>query len=495
MQKKGFIAVLSAIVLMIVASVSLVLAVGHNASANSEEIGILDKAEYFHFVDEEHTIIDGLSYLGCEYADQFNHLEAVIPDGVKEIYGIIDPEYYYPDSVFSYYATKTLPDEEDLPLNYFRGYDVITVTLPETLETIGDYAFTCCDNLTTITIPEKVTTIGNHAFDSCSGLETITIPTNVTTIGEHVFDYCDNLQSIVLENDDLFDHPNLQPYADKLVIIGVLDKAEYFNIDDNGVLCGLSDLGNVYTNQYDELHVVVPEGVTEIRGSYAYYYDIPRYGTHFGAFSWCDGYVSGDHVAFHNYNYATAKVITLRLPESFKVIGPDALYGAELTEIIVENEELLTNESFAPYADIMRYEAPKYIVNFDTVGGNTIDNQVVTKNGTVTEPTAPTKEGYTFKGWFIGDDEYDFTTPVTADMTLTAQWEAIPEQPEPSNPEQPTTPENPEQPTTPDTDAETVTVGSKNDFNIGAAIGGGLVAGLGSISAIAATVIVRRRHK
>ncbi len=216
--------------------------------------------------------------------------------------------------------------------------------------------------------------------------------------------------------------------------IGVLDKAEYFNIDDNGVLCGLSDLGNVYTNQYDELHVIVPEGVTEIRGSYAYYYDEPRYGTHFGAFSWCDGYVSGDHIAFHNYNYATAKVITLRLPESFKVIGPDALYEAELTEIIVENEELLTNESFAPYADIMRYEAPKYTINFDTVGGNTIDNQVVTKNGTVTEPTAPTKDGYEFKGWLLNGEPYDFATPVTEDMTLTAKWEAVQAQPEPETP-------------------------------------------------------------
>ncbi len=52
----------------------------------------------------------------------------------------------------------------------------------------------------------------------------------------------------------------------------------------------------------------------------------------------------------------------------------------------------------------------------------------VTSGQTVAKPTAPVKDGYTFTGWYTEDGaEYDFTAPVTADLTLYAGWEEIPE--------------------------------------------------------------------
>ena len=67
-----------------------------------------------------------------------------------------------------------------------------------------------------------------------------------------------------------------------------------------------------------------------------------------------------------------------------------------------------------------------YIVDFDSQGGSTVSSQTVEESGLVTEPTAPTKEGYTFGGWYKESgctNAWDFATDtVTADITLYAKW-------------------------------------------------------------------------
>ena len=68
----------------------------------------------------------------------------------------------------------------------------------------------------------------------------------------------------------------------------------------------------------------------------------------------------------------------------------------------------------------------RYTVKFDTNGSNTITSKTVTRNSTVTEPTAPTKEGYTFNGWYTNEElttAYDFDSKVTKNITLYAKWE------------------------------------------------------------------------
>ena len=60
-------------------------------------------------------------------------------------------------------------------------------------------------------------------------------------------------------------------------------------------------------------------------------------------------------------------------------------------------------------------------VNFDSNGGSTIESQTVAYGKTLT-PVIPTKSGYTFAGWYLGDTKYDFAAPVTENLTLTAKW-------------------------------------------------------------------------
>lgn len=65
----------------------------------------------------------------------------------------------------------------------------------------------------------------------------------------------------------------------------------------------------------------------------------------------------------------------------------------------------------------------EYTVTFDTQGGTPVASQTVTENGTVARPSDPTRDGYTFKGWTLDGQPYDFGTPVTGNLTLTAVWE------------------------------------------------------------------------
>ena len=65
-----------------------------------------------------------------------------------------------------------------------------------------------------------------------------------------------------------------------------------------------------------------------------------------------------------------------------------------------------------------------YTVTFDTNGGSAVESQTVAYGGQAAAPAAPAKPGYTFAGWERDGKAYDFTAPVTANMTLTAKWTA-----------------------------------------------------------------------
>lgn len=74
---------------------------------------------------------------------------------------------------------------EEIPDYFLAGWNGTEIEIPNSVTTIGDFAFYACTKLTQITIPSNVTTIEHGAFYCCYSLKSITIPTSVTNI-EHV---------------------------------------------------------------------------------------------------------------------------------------------------------------------------------------------------------------------------------------------------------------------------------------------------------------------
>ena len=75
-----------------------------------------------------------------------------------------------------------------------------SVTIPNSVKSIGDYAFSSCKSLQSVTIPNSVKSIGDYAFSSCKSLQSVTIPNSVTSIGNWAFCWCVSLQSVTIPN-------------------------------------------------------------------------------------------------------------------------------------------------------------------------------------------------------------------------------------------------------------------------------------------------------
>jgi len=82
----------------------------------------------------------------------------------------------------------------------FIGINITSITIPNSVTSIGRYAFGKCTSLTRVTIPNGVTSIGLGAFRDCTSLPSITIPNSVTSIENIAFEGCTKLTSITIPN-------------------------------------------------------------------------------------------------------------------------------------------------------------------------------------------------------------------------------------------------------------------------------------------------------
>ena len=77
-------------------------------------------------------------------------------------------------------------------------YKLTTLSLGKKITTIGDYAFYDCRILNNVTIPQSVTSIGDQAFGCCYGMDSFTIKDAATSIGEYAFFDCQSLTTLSL---------------------------------------------------------------------------------------------------------------------------------------------------------------------------------------------------------------------------------------------------------------------------------------------------------
>ena len=89
-----------------------------------------------------------------------------------------------------------------------------TTIIPNSVTSIGGWAFYGCTGLTSIIIPNSVTSIGMYAFSGCTGLTSLTIPNSVMEVDEGAFSGCTGLTSVLIgNNSELFMDATFFGYA------------------------------------------------------------------------------------------------------------------------------------------------------------------------------------------------------------------------------------------------------------------------------------------
>lgn len=172
-------------------------------------------------------------------------------------------------------------------IKYPEGKKDTEYIIPNSVTTIGNYAFYQCKQLTSITISNSVTSIGKWAFYDCNVLKSINIPDSVTSIGEFAFDSCSSSTSLTIPNSVTNVGQSAFSGCSSLTSVIIPDS---FTIIAYGAFSGCSGLTSV----------TIPDSVTYIK-DYAFQdcshltsINIPDSVTHIGsyAFRWCKGLTS-----------------------------------------------------------------------------------------------------------------------------------------------------------------------------------------------------------
>ena len=150
------------------------------------------------------TSIGGFAFFGCSSLKSIT-----IPEGVSSIgdyafsgcTGLTSIDVSEDNEYYKSIDGNIYSKNGEIFVLYAPGKTATSFTIPSSVTSIGNYAFSWCDGLTSITIPGSVTSIGDSAFFDCSSLTNITIPSSVTSISNCAFAYCSSLTSITIDNN------------------------------------------------------------------------------------------------------------------------------------------------------------------------------------------------------------------------------------------------------------------------------------------------------
>ena len=394
-----------------------------------------------------------VSYKGYKYAYEVNGGNATITEflGPDDSANPVDSastvsyKIEIPEKIHEKFCDYTVTGlgEYSFAANPYNGHqgnplcsNIRSVTIPQSVTSIGDRAFDGCSALTTLSLGEKIKTIGNYAFENCTSLTGVTIPQSVTSIGYSAFEGCTNLNPLTIKGPIT----SMGNYAfagstyltsltlyDDIQTIGNFAFVGSTSLKTVTLPKNLTSIGEYAFARCSELEsITIPEKVKTINPqtfadcSKLEYIILPAGLTTFddnleNCPPECVIYSNKDKDAAHKQfgdNLAGHKLLGL-CHVTFDAKGGDL--NGKLTNYRTDN---LTD-----HAEVPVYETEKIT---DTKANDLKETDLDAINH-------PTRTGYNFIGWYTTadgkpeDGKFDVDkTEITKDITLYARWEFDP---------------------------------------------------------------------
>ena len=263
--------------------------------------------------------------------------------------------------------------------------NIHSVTIPESVTSIGKYAFARCSSLTSLKLGENIKTIGDYAFYDCRILNNVTIPQSVTSIGDHAFGGCYGMDSFTIK--------------DATTSIGKYAFSDCQSLTTLSLGENITTIGDdAFRSCYKLETITLPAGLASFGNCLI-------------------GCPAGRKWDYHGNPINPIGAI---------YYNNDWDHAKELP-----GYNVLKNRNFLYLCN----------VTFDANGGTLTDSAEVpvyktekitdTKANDLTAIHDPTRPGYNFTGWYTDNDQlFDVKeTAITEDITLHAGWEFDPNAP------------------------------------------------------------------
>ncbi len=349
--------------------------------------------------------------------------------------------------------------------NYtFLYHNITAVSLPSSLEEIGDYAFNCCYDLLSVDLPEGLSVLGFGSFEYCLSLTSVDIP-SLLSFGSESFRGCSSLSSVTFdEGTESIPNKAFRECSSlsSVTIPASVDSLGSWSFDScaslesvyflgtppescgNGAFSGTADDFCIYYLA-ENAESWAPNGETEWNG-----YPIAPVGAHILTIA----YLKSEG------GYA-AETYTAAVPEgaSYSVVSPEVPGYAPDIETVTG---VMGDANVNLFVTYTRTETVEYTVWFVDWNGTILKTETVEEGGSATPPADPEREGWTFIGW---SGSYE---NVTEDTILVAQYE--------QNGTEPTPTPTPDPTPTPEPDAPRIVVESASAV-VGDTVAVGIVIG------------------
>ena len=319
-------------------------------ASDDKKLLIVDNVIISAAGDEHINIPNNVNRIGvASFRGRTNLKSITIPDSVTSIGSFavqycdalttinISAKALYGMNYGIYELTNTYTNN----VNFYENNNLINVyegdvIIPDSVTSIGSSAFYNCSNLTSVTIPDSVTSIGNGAFRKCSNLTSVNIGNGVTSIENDAFYECSNLTSV-----------NISSLESWLNI-------KFIDIDSNPLYAGK----NLYLNGQLVTDLIIPDSAMSIGNS-----------------------------AFHNCSSLTSVTI----PDSVTSIGSGAFNGcSNLTSVNIGNGVTSISRScFSRCSNLTSINIPDSVTSIENSAFNgcssltsiTIPDSVTSING------------------------------------------------------------------------------------------------------------------